>query len=110
MTQSPKKKGAKPETGGLMITSKTVVSAIAEQIELNGLEKAMKTFDEMTKCFAVVDGWPEAVRAVNRLFKKEKKKMKKEDTPARIMPTNQNITINGDNTHFTENPTNSIMT
>lgn len=103
MAQPSMEKKGKPRTGGLKITSETVLCVMREQVEQYGLDKAMQRFDELTLLFAGQKGWAETVRAVKEFFIEERKKPKVENVQPVVVNQNHNTTINATNAQYTEN-------
>lgn len=68
-----------PDAGGLTLTKETIVSVMEEEIELNGLEEAKRSFSVMSRCFSRLEGWPAVERVVIDLFKREKKRLERKE-------------------------------
>lgn len=91
-----------PHDGGLMITSEMVLDTVRRDIEVYGLDEAIKRFERVRSYFAAIPGWAETVRQVDDLFIEERRRLKKEKARPLTVNQNLNLTMKGNNLSYNE--------
>ena len=86
-----------------MITSEMVLDTVRRDIEVYGLDEAIKRFERVRSYFAAIPGWAETVRQVDDLFIEERRRLKKEKAQPMIVNHNRNTTINANDAQYIEN-------
>ena len=105
MTHRRKKPQESPTAkDGLMITTETVVSAVVQQIEIRGLDEAVRQFDVMAQLFSGEEGWAATSRKVNEIFRQVRERLKQEKAGSHYVDNSRHITMNGGYTQYSENP------